>query len=182
MPRTGKTKTYSPCVLNTDHRAPARVPQDSVMQASHSKQAPKQRRGDKNTTCSQGPTGQRSVPSHQKYADREDAGRGSVSCRKVKVIKKARLPSPRGQHTQTRSSGGYGASTRVSSNGYGKCGKQQAARLVNASRQQQEATEGTEGIANSIMAGCRKTAHSPTWQKSHAGKCPTKSPACPAVI
>ena len=50
MPRTGKTKSYSSCVLNTDHRAPARVPQDSVMQASHSKQVPKQRRGDKNTT------------------------------------------------------------------------------------------------------------------------------------
>ena len=32
-----------PCLLNLDHRAPARVPQDSVMRASHGKQAPKPR-------------------------------------------------------------------------------------------------------------------------------------------
>ena len=38
-------KLYSPCVLNTDHRALARVAQGSVMQASHSKRTPKQRRG-----------------------------------------------------------------------------------------------------------------------------------------
>ena len=40
----------------------------------------------KNTTCSQGPTGQRSVPSHQQYADREDAGRGSVSRRHPVIL------------------------------------------------------------------------------------------------